>query len=371
MSSCSRPFNFSAGPSVMPLAVLEQIENDLLSWQGQGLSVMEMSHRSDEFMHICQQAENDLRCLLAIPEHFKILFMQGGGTGANAAIPLNLSQTGTVDMLITGHWSAHSKQEAEKYARVHTVFSGQANHYRDIAPIEQWQFSKGAAYLHVCSNETVHGVALTQLPDLTALGINIPLVVDCSSDIASRAIDWNLVGVAFAGAQKNLGPAGLTVIVVREDLLGRALPICPSIFNFELLAKHHSMYNTPPTWSIYVAGLVFKWSLAQRDGELSGLAAIEARNQRKASLLYSTIEQSNFYYSQVDKNVRSKMNVPFFLKKTALTPTFLQQASQQGLIQLAGHKALGGVRASLYNAMPESGVQQLADFMQQFERSYA
>ncbi len=371
MPTDSRPFNFSAGPSAMPLAVLEQIENDLLSWQGQGLSVMEMSHRSDEFMQICQQAEQDFRCLLTIPEHFKILFMQGGGTGANAAIPLNLSQSGVVDMLITGHWSAHSKLEAEKYAKVHTVFSGAQDNYHSIAPIEQWRFSQNAAYVQLCSNETVHGVAFSTLPDLAALGLNAPLVVDCSSDIASRAIDWSLVGVAFAGVQKNLGPAGLTVIVVREDLLGRALPICPSIFNFELLAQHHSMYNTPPTWSIYVAGLVFQWSLAQRDGDLTALAAIEARNQRKASLLYSAIEQSELYYSQVDKAVRSKMNVPFFLHNPALTTTFLQQAKQQGLIQLAGHKALGGVRASLYNAMPEAGVQQLVSFMQQFERSHA
>lgn len=370
MPNTNRPFNFSAGPGIMPQAVLAQITQDLQSWQGHALSVMEMSHRSDHFMQIKQQTEQDLRRLLDIPAHFKVLFLQGGGTGANAALALNLAHNGTISFALTGHWSERSLQEARKYSAVQVAFSGKDQHYRHIADVSQWQLDKNAAYLHICSNETVHGVQFAQLPDIKALASNIPLVVDCSSDIASRAMDWDLIGVAFAGAQKNLGPAGLTIFIVREDLLGHACAMCPSIFDFTLQAKHASMYNTPPTWAIYVAGLMFKWLLAQREADQQGVAAMQVRNQRKARYLYQTIDQSDFYYNPVQAAVRSQMNVPFFLKDTRLEAAFIQQAQEQGLVQLAGHKALGGMRASLYNAMPEQGVIALSEFMQAFAKRY-
>ncbi len=367
-----RPYNFSAGPATIPVEVLEQAAADMLDWQGSGMGVMEMSHRGKEFISIYEQAEEDFRELLAIPMDFEILFMQGGGLAQNAIVPLNLSHGGTVDFVVTGAWSQKSHHEAEKYAAdAHLAATGQDSEFTTIPDPASWQLSRGAGYLHLCSNETIHGVEFQELPDLKALGSDAPLVVDFSSHVASRPVDWSRVGLAFAGAQKNLGPAGLTVVVVREDLLGQALASCPSAFNYQVVADHQSMYNTPPTWGIYVAGLMFQWLKHQREGDLTGIAAIEQRNIAKAQLLYDTIDQSQLYVNKVAPHCRSRMNVPFFLRDESRNDAFLAGAKARGLLQLKGHKSVGGMRASLYNAMPLEGVQTLVAYLQEFEQQSA
>ena len=367
-----RPYNVSAGPAAIPEAVLQRAAAEMLDWHGSGMGVMEMSHRGKEFISIYEQAEADLRELLAVPPAFKILFMQGGGLAENAIVPLNLSRAGTVDFVVTGAWSQKSVKEARKYAaEVHTAASAEASGFTSLPDPASWQLSRGASYVHICSNETIHGVEFHQLPDLQALGSDAPLVIDCSSHIASRPIDWSRVGLAFAGAQKNLGPAGLTLVIVREDLLGHALPICPSAFNYQTVAENQSMFNTPPTWGIYMAGLTFDWLKNQREGDLSGLAAIEARNSAKAQLLYDCIDPSSFYVNKVAANCRSRMNVPFFLADESRNDAFLAGAKARGLLQLKGHKSVGGMRASIYNARPIAGVQALVDYLQEFERSHA
>ena len=367
-----RPYNFSAGPATIPVEVLEQAAADMLNWQGSGMGVMEMSHRGKEFISIYEQAEADFRKLLAIPMDFEILFMQGGGLGQNAIVPLNLSRGGTVDFVVTGSWSQKSCHEAEKYAaEVNLAASGESSDFTTVPDPASWQLSRGASYLHLCSNETIHGVEFQQLPDLKALGSDAPLVIDFSSHVASRTVDWSRVGLAFAGAQKNLGPAGLTVAVVREDLLGQALLACPSAFNYQIVADHQSMYNTPPTWGIYIAGLTFDWLKRQREGDLTGIAAIEQRNITKAQLLYDTIDQSQFYVNKVAPHYRSRMNIPFFLRDESRNDAFLAGAKERGLLQLKGHKSVGGMRASLYNAMPLEGVQALVAYLQEFERQSA
>ena len=373
----TRPYNFSAGPATMPQEVLEQAAREMLDWPDAsgkrcGMGVMEMSHRGREFMAICAHAESTLRTLLAVPQHFKILFMQGGGLAENAIVPLNLSalrapagQQGQTDFVLTGSWSQKSYQEAAKYSSTHVAASAQAGGFVDIPAPATWNLRAGASYVHVCSNETIHGVEFHTLPDLKALGSEAALVVDFSSQVASRPVDWSRVGLAFGGAQKNLGPAGLTLVVVREDLLGHALDICPSAFNYQTVAANGSMYNTPPTYAIYMAGLVFDW--LQRQG---GIAAIEAQNIAKAQLLYQAIDGSGLYYNRVAPAARSRMNVPFFLRDESLNDAFLRGASSAGLLQLKGHKSVGGMRASLYNAMPLAGVQALVDYMQTFERTH-
>ena len=368
----TRPYNFSAGPAAIPAEVLEQAAAEMLDWHGSGMGVMEMSHRGKEFVSIYEQAEADLRELLAVPAHFKILFMQGGGLAENAIVPLNLSHAGTVDFVLTGSWSQKSFKEAHKYAaQVHVAASGEDSQFTNIAPAASWELSRGASYLHLCSNETIHGVEFHELPDLKALGSDAPLVIDCSSHVASRTIDWSRVGLAFAGAQKNLGPAGLTIVIVREDLLGHALPACPSAFNYKTVADNQSMFNTPPTWGIYMAGLTFQWLKRQREGELAGIAAIEQRNIAKAELLYRSIDQSQLYVNKVAPNCRSRMNIPFFLRNEALNDAFLAGAKERGLLQLKGHKSVGGMRASIYNAMPLAGVQALVDYLHAFEQQHA
>lgn len=347
----------------MPEAVLEQAAADMLDWHGCGMGVMEMSHRGREFGEILTQAQADLRELLAIPETFEVLFMQGGALAENAIVPLNLSRAGVVDFVVTGGWSQKSHQEAQRYANAHLAASSQAQGYTCIPDPATWQLSANAAYVHLCSNETIHGVEFQQLPDLQALGSAAPLVIDFSSHVASRSLDWSRVGLAFGGAQKNLGPAGLTLVVVRRDLLDRALPACPTAFRYQTVAANASMYNTPPTFAIYVAGLVFQW--LKRQG---GMAAIEAANIEKARLLYTAIDESGgFYANRVDPACRSRMNVPFFIHDAALHDVFVAQAREAGLLQLKGHKSVGGLRASLYNAMPLAGVQALVDFMHQFQ----
>ncbi|GAB1387656.1 3-phosphoserine/phosphohydroxythreonine transaminase [Melaminivora sp.] len=368
----NRPYNFSAGPAAIPEEVLQRAAAEMLDWHGSGMGVMEMSHRGKEFIAIYEQAESDLRELLAVPPTFKILFMQGGGLAENAIVPLNLSRAGTVDFIITGSWSQKSHKEARKYAaQVHTAASAEASGFTSLPDPASWQLSRGASYVHICSNETIHGVEFQQLPDLQALGSDAPLVMDCSSHIASRAIDWSRVGLAFAGAQKNIGPAGLTIVIVREDLLGHALPICPSAFNYKTVAENQSMFNTPPTWGIYMAGLTFQWLKNQRHGELTGIAAMEQRNIAKAQQLYDYIDGSQLYLNQVAANARSRMNIPFFLRDASRNDAFLAGAKERGLLQLKGHKSVGGMRASLYNAMPMAGVEALIAYLQEFERHQA
>ena len=367
-----RPYNFSAGPAAIPVEVLEQAAAEMLDWHGSGMGVMEMSHRGKEFISICAQAEADLRELRAVPSHFKILFMQGGGLAENAIVPLNLSRAATVDFVVTGGWSQKSQKEARKYAaEVNVIASNEASGFTTLPDPAHWQPSRGASYLHICSNETIHGIEFQELPDLKALGSDAPLVIDFSSHVASRPVDWSRVGLAFGGAQKNLGPAGLTLVVVREDLLGHALAICPSAFDYKTVADNGSMYNTPPTWGIYVAGLTFQWLKRQREGDLVGVAAIEQRNIAKAQLLYDTIDQSAFYVNKVAHNCRSRMNIPFFLQNESRNDAFLAGAKERGLLQLKGHKSVGGLRASLYNAMPLAGVQALVAYMHDFEQQHA
>lgn len=356
----------------MPAEVLEQAAAEMLDWHGCGMGVMEMSHRGKEFISIYEQAETDLRALLAVPAHFHVLFMQGGGLAENAIVPLNLSRAGVIDFVVTGGWSQKSEREAHKYAaEVNVAASGEDSGFTTLPAPATWKLSRGASYLHLCSNETIHGVEFHELPDLRQLGSDAPLVIDFSSHVASRSVDWSRVGLAFGGAQKNLGPAGLTLVVVRDDLLGHALPACPSAFDYRIVAEHQSMYNTPPTWGIYMAGLVFQWLQRQREGDLPGVAAIEQRNIAKAALLYSAIDNSQFYFNKVAPNCRSRMNIPFFLRDERRNEAFLAGACARGLLQLKGHKSVGGMRASLYNAMPLAGVQALVDYLQEFEQKQA
>ncbi len=366
-----RPYNFSAGPAAIPEEVLREAASEMLDWHGSGMGVMEMSHRGKEFISIYERAEADLRELLAVPANYKILFMQGGGLGENAIVPMNLSRGGTMDFVVTGSWSQKSFQEAARYGTPHLAASNAADQHTAMPAPSSWQLSANASYVHLCSNETIHGVEFQTLPDLQALGSQAPLVVDCSSHVASRSIDWSRVGLAFAGAQKNLGPAGLTLVVVRDDLLGRALPICPSAFDYKTVAEHGSMYNTPPTYAIYIAGLTFQWLKRQREGDLVGVAAMELRNQAKADLLYAAIDESPFYLNKVAPECRSRMNVPFFLRDESRNDAFLAGAKARGLLQLKGHKSVGGMRASIYNAMPLAGVQALVGYMREFEQSHA
>ncbi|WP_256330292.1 3-phosphoserine/phosphohydroxythreonine transaminase [Variovorax sp. YR216] len=366
-----RPYNFSAGPAAMPDAVLHRAASEMLDWQGSGMGVMEMSHRGKEFGAICTQAEADLRFLLAVPENFHILFMQGGGLGENAIVPMNLSRGTSADFIITGSWSTKSHKEAQRYCKANIAATNAADQHTRLPDPASWRLSDDASYVHLCSNETINGVEFQELPDLAALGSKAPLVIDFSSHVASRAVDWQRVGLAFGGAQKNLGPAGLTIVIVRDDLLGYALDICPSAFNYKTVADNRSMYNTPPTWGIYIAGLTFQWLREQTEGELTGIAAMEARNMAKARLLYDFIDASPFYVNKVDPSCRSRMNVPFFLRDESRNDAFLAGAREAGLLQLKGHKSVGGMRASIYNAMPLAGVQALVSYMREFERSHA
>ena len=364
-----RPFNFSAGPAVIPDEVLKEAAADMLDWHGSGMSVMEMSHRGKEFGEIITAAEADLRKLLAIPANFRVLFMQGGGLAENAIVPLNLSRGEIADFVITGSWSEKSVKEARRYCTANTAASGKAGNFTSIPDAASWQLSKDARYVHICSNETIHGVEFQTLPDLKALGCDAPLVIDFSSHVASRPVDWSRVGLAFGGAQKNLGPAGLTLVVVREDLLGHALAVCPSAFDYKTVAENGSMFNTPPTWGIYIAGLTFRWLLAQSEGGRTGVEAMEQRNIAKAGMLYDCIDASQLYVNHVKTDCRSRMNIPFLLKDETLNDAFLAGAKARGLLQLKGHKSVGGMRASLYNAMPVAGVEALVGYMREFEKA--
>lgn len=350
----------------MPQEVLTEAAGEMLDWHGSGMSVMEMSHRGKEFGAIYEQTQADLRELLTVPGNFNILFMQGGGLAENAIVPLNLSRGGVVDFVVSGSWSQKSQNEASRYCTVNIAGSSAADGHTTLPAPTGWNLSQGASYVHVCTNETINGVEFHELPDLKALGHDAPLVIDFSSHVASRPVDWSRVGLAFGGAQKNLGPAGLTLVVVRDDLLGHALPVCPSAFNYKTVADNQSMYNTPPTYAIYMAGLVFQW--LKRQG---GIAVMETRSKAKAALLYDAIDRSQLYLNKVAGNCRSRMNVPFFLRDESLNEAFLVGARAHGLLQLKGHKSVGGMRASLYNAMPIEGVQSLVDYMREFEQKRA
>jgi phosphoserine aminotransferase len=358
----TRVFNFSAGPAVLPLEVLQQAAAEMTDWHGSGMSVMEMSHRGEEFMSIHAAALRDARELLAVPENYKILFLQGGGLGQNAIVPMNLlgrkPQPAVVDFVQTGSWTTKSLNEARKYCTVNIAASSAASKFTTIPPRDMWKLSKDAAYVHICTNETIDGVEYHFTPDVG----DVPLVADMSSHILARQVDVSKYGVIFGGAQKNIGPAGLTLVIVREDLIGHALSICPSAFDWKVIAENNSMFNTPPTYAIYIAGLVFQW--LKRQG---GVAAMEQRNIAKAALLYDYLDASGFYQNRVAGDCRSRMNVPFYLRDDALNTAFLAGAKERGLLQLKGHKSVGGMRASLYNAMPIEGVQALVAYLKEFE----
>jgi phosphoserine aminotransferase len=358
-SEMTRVFNFSAGPAVLPETVLRQAAAEMLDWHGSGMSVMEMSHRGKEFISIHAQAEADLRELLAIPAAYKVLFMQGGAIGQNAIVPMNLLRGKTAaDYIDTGEWSKKSIKEAKKYASVNVAASAAATGYDRVPARADWKLDANAAYVHICSNETIGGVEYHFTPDVGS----VPLVADMSSDILSRPVDVAKYGLIYAGAQKNIGPAGLTIVIVREDLLGQALPITPSAFDYKTVADNDSMYNTPPTYAIYIAGLVFKWLKAE-----GGLAAMAERNRTKAALLYDYLDASTFYKSPVQRDCRSLMNVPFKLRDETLDAAFLKGAEAHGLLQLKGHRSVGGMRASIYNAMPIDGVRALVAYLKEFE----
>ncbi len=355
-----RVFNFSAGPAVLPEPVLRQAAAEMLDWQGSGMSVMEMSHRGKEFIAIAAKAEADLRTLLAIPASYKVLFLQGGAIGENAIVPMNLlGDKAGIDFVNTGEWSKKSIKEAKKYARVNVAASAEDRNFTYVPARSTWKLDPNAAYVHVCTNETIGGVEYQWTPDTG----DVPLVADMSSHILSRPIDVAKYGVIYGGAQKNIGPAGLTIVIVRDDLLDRALPITPSAFHWKEQAEAESMLNTPPTYAIYIAGLVFEWLLNK-----GGVEAIERENIAKSKLLYDYLDQSAFYTNPVQREDRSRMNVPFKLADEALDEAFLKGAKQRGMVQLKGHRSVGGMRASIYNAMPIEGVQALVAYMKDFER---
>ena len=358
-----RVFNFSAGPAVLPTPVLEQVRDELPDWQGSGMSVMEVSHRGKAFIRVAEEAEADLRALLLIPADYKVLFLSGGATGQFAALPMNLATWGsTVDYVNTGSWSKKALEEARTFCgKVHVVADARASGYTTVPPQAEWDCSPDAAYLHYTPNETIGGVEFPFVPDTG----NVPLVADFSSTLLSRPLDVTRFGVVYAGAQKNIGPAGLTILIVRDDLLGRSRPATPSIWNYAKMAADASMSNTPPTFSWYVAGLVFKWLRST-----GGLSAMGERNRARAARLYAAIDGSPFYANPVDPSCRSWMNVPFTLAKPELDKTFLAEADAAGLKNLAGHRSVGGMRASIYNAMPDEGVDALIAFMREFERRH-
>jgi phosphoserine aminotransferase len=357
-----RVFNFAAGPATLPLEVLEQARDEMTDWQGAGMSVMEVSHRSKAFVAVARAAEADLRELLAVPAGYKVLFLQGGATGQFSAIPLNLANADAVaDYVNTGQWSKKAIVEAGRYLKVNVAADAKASNYTTTPGQAALQLTPGAAYVHYTPNETIGGVEFPYVPDTGA----VPLVADMSSTILSRPIDVSRFGLIYAGAQKNIGPSGITVVIVREDLIGRARAGTPAVFDYQAMAESESMLNTPPTFGWYIAGLVFRW--LKRQG---GLAAVGERNRAKAERLYAAIDASAFYANPVDPASRSWMNVPFTMARPELEATFLAEAAQAGLANLEGHRSVGGMRASIYNAMPMDGVAALVAFMADFERRY-
>jgi phosphoserine aminotransferase len=355
----SRIFNFSAGPAMLPAEVLSRAGDEMLDWHASGMSVMEMSHRGKEFIGIAAEAEKDLRELLAIPASHKVLFLAGGATLQFAQVPMNLlAGRSKADYVATGEWSNKAIKEAKSFCDVHIAASSEDKKF-SYAP-KEWDVRNDAAYIHFCSNETIGGVEYHSVPQSP-----VPVVADASSHFLSRPIDIAKYGLIYAGAQKNVGPAGLTIVIVREDLLGKAQKQTPSVMDYKKQAEAESMLNTPPTYSIYIAGLVFKWLKA-----LGGVAEIERRNIAKAGLLYDFLDSTQFYRNPVAKEDRSRMNVPFTLRDAKLDEEFLKGAAQAGMVQLKGHRSVGGMRASIYNAMPIEGVQRLVEYMRKFEKRH-
>ena len=359
----TRAFNFSAGPAALPEPVLRQVQAELLEWKNERASVMEVSHRGQAFIDCAAEAERDLRELMAVPDDYAVLFLQGGATTLQALLPLNLGgPDATADYVLTGHWGEKALDNARPVIRTNVAASGKAHGYTGIPARDEWRLTPGAAFVHYTPNETIHGVEFQDIPDVG----DAPLVADMSSNILSRPVDVSRFGVIYAGAQKNLGPSGLVICLVRRDLLGRHGRDLPPIFELRNQADNDSMFNTPATLSWYIVGLVLKWLKAQ-----GGAQAMAAQNGEKARRLYAAIDGSGgFYRNEVEPSVRSRMNVPFFLHDEALDKPFLAEAAQAGLISLKGHRALGGMRASIYNAMPEEGVQALANFMREFRQRH-
>lgn len=358
--------NFCAGPATMPTTVLEHAQSELLDWQGRGLSVMEMSHRSKDYVAITEKAESKLRALMEIPDNYKVLFLQGGASLQFSAIPLNLLNGGCGDYLTTGAWSGKAVKEAKRYealglGAVNEVATGKDSNFTDVPAQSEWNLSDNAAYFHYCANETIHGLQIFEPPQVDA-----PIIADMSSCILSQPIDVSKFGMIYAGAQKNIGPAGLVIVIIREDLLNQASDWCPLLMNYTHQAEKASMSNTPATYSWYLAGLVFDWLEEQ-----GGVEAIGKINQKKADLLYQTIDDSDFYNNPVAKQYRSIMNVPFTLADSSLDKVFLEESEAAGLLNLKGHRDVGGMRASIYNAVPLEWVQQLVDFMIAFEKKHA
>jgi len=359
----SRIWNFSAGPAVLPQEVLARAGDETLDWHGTGMGVMEMSHRGKDFMGIAARAEADLRELLSIPANYKVLFLPGGATLQFAAIPMNLlAGKGKADFVVTGEWSRKAAKEAQPYCDVHVAASSEDRSFTYAPAQRAWKVRADAAYVHYCSNETIGGVEFQWVPETG----EVPLVADASSHILSRPLDVSRFGLIYAGAQKNIGPAGLTIVIVRDDLLGHAQSGVPSVLDYKLQAEADSMLNTPATFGIYMAGLVFKWLK-----QLGGLAGMERRNVAKAKLIYDAIDTSSFYRSAVAIEDRSRMNIPFNLADESLVGDFLKGSEARGMVQLKGHRSVGGIRASIYNAMPIEGVRALVDYMREFEKKHA
>lgn len=355
-------YNFGAGPAMLPGPVMEQAQSELLNWQGTGMSVMEISHRSEEFVAIAEQAESDLRKLLAIPDNYHVLFLQGGASSQFAMVPMNLATTdSTADYLYTGSWSGKALKEAARFCRVNTAASTEDSGFTTLPMAGDWQTSPEAAYLYYCDNETINGVEFGFIPEAG----NVPLVSDMTSNILSRPLDVSRFGIIFAGAQKNIGPAGLVIVIVREDLVGRAGKKIPSLYDYAIQSREASMYNTPPTFAWYMAGLVFQWTL-----EEGGVGEMQARAGWRSSQIYRCIDSSDFYSNNIDESCRSRLNVPFRLADESLNGKFLDESRKQGLLALRGHRSVGGMRASLYNAMPRAGVDKLVEFMGYFEKRY-
>jgi len=355
-------YNFSAGPAVLPRDVLQQVQAELVDWHGSGMSVMEMSHRGKEFMGIAAEAEADLRELMGIPANYKVLFLQGGASSQFAMVPMNLLRgKASADYLNTGEWSKKAIKEAKKYGTVNVVASSEDRNFSYAPAQDSWHLDPNAAYVHYTPNETIGGVEIFWTPETGS----VPLVADMSSTILSRPIDVSKFGVIYAGAQKNIGPAGLTIVIMRDDLIGETVPGTPTMFDYKIHADNDSMYNTPATFAMYTAGLVFKWLKAR-----GGLVAMEKTNREKGNLLYDALDATDFYASPVARDNRSLMNIPFTLKDAALDEAFLKDAKDRGLIQLKGHRSVGGMRASIYNAMQVEGVRALVDTMREFEKSH-
>jgi phosphoserine aminotransferase len=357
-----RVFNFSAGPAVLPEPVLRRARDEMLDWHGCGMSVMEMSHRGKEFIAIAEKAEADLRSLLSVPAHYKVLFLQGGATAQFAMVPMNLLRgNNKADYIHTGEWAKKAIGEAKKFCAVNVAASSEDRNFSYVPRQTAWKLDAQSAYVHVTSNETIGGVEYQWVPQTG----EVPLVADMSSHMLSRPVDVSRYGVIYAGAQKNIGPAGLVIVIIREDLIGHAMPGTPAMLDYRIHADNGSMYNTPPTYALYVAGLVFEWL-----EQLGGLAAMERLNLAKAKHLYDCLDSSGFYSSPVAREDRSRMNVPFRLKDESLEEQFLKEAKGHGMVQLKGHRSVGGMRASIYNAMPMEGVKTLVEFMGDFERRH-